>query len=365
MRRAEPGGGHDASGPAYMRDLEEYLWLAVFEQTSAARSGAAVLLVRGALACGDRARAARLAQATQALADGGDGMAGNPDLATAAVHARGLVDGDTAALERAAEGYSAPLARAAATEDAALAAAANGDRAAAVARLRRAYELYEQHGRPADMARVRARLRATGVRLHHWRRADRPAFGWDSLTDTEYRIARLVAQGLSNREVAGQIYLSAHTVAFHLRHIFWKLDVSSRVQLARLVAERGQGQGALRGGRAFGWSSAENSRPPIMARFLWNWIRCSLRVASSSSFQYECPAKVVGTSEPARAREARRGATPSASSPPAATCTAAFARTTSSSFSGSGATLRMLASSGPACSTRAPGARRASKPSRT
>jgi DNA-binding CsgD family transcriptional regulator len=246
MRRAEPRGVHDASGPAYMRDLEEYLWLAVFEQTSAARSGAAVLLVRGALACGDRARAARLAQATQALADGADGTAGNPDLATAAVHARGLVDGDTAALERAADGYSAPLARAAATEDAALAAAANGDRAAAVARLRGAYELYEQHGRPADMARVRARLRATGVRLHHWRRADRPAFGWESLTDTEYRIARLVAQGLSNREVAGQIYLSAHTVAFHLRHIFWKLDVSSRVQLARLVAERGQGQGALR-----------------------------------------------------------------------------------------------------------------------
>jgi DNA-binding CsgD family transcriptional regulator len=246
MRRAEPGAGHDASDPAYIRDLEEHLWLTVFEQTSAARSGAAVLLVRGALACGDRAKAARLAQATQALADAGDGAAGNSNLATAAVHARGLVDGDTAALERAADRYSAPLARAAATEDAALAAAANGDRAAAVARLRGAYEIYEQHGRPADMARVRARLRETGVRLHHWRHADRPAFGWDSLTDTEYRIARLVAQGLSNREVAGQIYLSAHTVAFHLRHIFWKLDVSSRVQLARLVAEQGQGQGALR-----------------------------------------------------------------------------------------------------------------------
>ena len=90
------------------------------------------------------------------------------------------------------------------------------------------------------MARVRAGLRNSGVRLHHWRRGDRPAFGWDSLTDTERRIADLVAQGLSNREVAAEVFLSAHTVAFHLRHIFWKLDVSSRVQLARLAARHDQ-----------------------------------------------------------------------------------------------------------------------------
>jgi DNA-binding CsgD family transcriptional regulator len=48
-----------------------------------------------------------------------------------------------------------------------------------------------------------------------------------------------VAQGLSNREVAGQVYLSVHTVAFHLRHIFWKLEVTSRVDIARLAAEQG------------------------------------------------------------------------------------------------------------------------------
>ena len=48
----------------------------------------------------------------------------------------------------------------------------------------------------------------------------------------------LVAQGLSNRQVAGRMFLSSHTVAFHLRHVFWKLDVTSRVQLARLAAEQ-------------------------------------------------------------------------------------------------------------------------------
>jgi DNA-binding CsgD family transcriptional regulator len=67
---------------------------------------------------------------------------------------------------------------------------------------------------------------------------NRPDHGWDSLTDTERLIAGLVAQGCSNREVAAQVYLSVHTVAFHLRHIFWKLDVTSRVDIARLVAEQ-------------------------------------------------------------------------------------------------------------------------------
>ena len=45
-----------------------------------------------------------------------------------------------------------------------------------------------------------------------------------------------MAEGLSNRQVADQMFLSTHTVAFHLRHIFWKLDVSSRVQVARAAA---------------------------------------------------------------------------------------------------------------------------------
>jgi DNA-binding NarL/FixJ family response regulator len=47
-----------------------------------------------------------------------------------------------------------------------------------------------------------------------------------------------VAQGLSNRQVASRVFLSTHTVAFHLRHVFWKLAVTSRVQLARTAAEQ-------------------------------------------------------------------------------------------------------------------------------
>ena len=81
------------------------------------------------------------------------------------------------------------------------------------------------------MARVRSCLRAAGTRIRHWRQADRPVSGWGSLTYTEERIADLVARGLSNRDVADELFLSAHTIAFHLRHIFGKLGVTSRVQL--------------------------------------------------------------------------------------------------------------------------------------
>jgi DNA-binding CsgD family transcriptional regulator len=219
---------------AYVRDLEEHLRLAVFGEVRPPDPHAAVLLVRCALAGHDHRRATELALATQALAM--DTRA-DRDMDAAAAHVRGLVERDAVLLERAASAYSAPLARAEATEDAGQAYAARGDDDYAEAVLRQAHEQYDRLGCPEGTARVRSLLRAAGVRLHHWRRADRPAFGWASLTETELRIAELVAQGFSNREVAGRVYLSTHTVAFHLRHIFWKLGVGSRVQLARLVAE--------------------------------------------------------------------------------------------------------------------------------
>src|SRR5260370_25078174 len=223
---------------AYIHELEEHLRRLVFEGNSAACSQAAVLLVRSAMRCGDLGKATELAGATAGLAEAAPD---DRDLVAAAAHVRGLLDRDMAMLDSAACASSAPLARALATADAAHASSARGDHREAVMRLRLAYKQYEQQGYDEGMARVRFRLREAGVRVRHWRRADRPAFGWASLTDTERRIADLVAEGLSNREVAGQLFLSAHTVAFHLRHIFWKLDINSRVQLARMVAERASG----------------------------------------------------------------------------------------------------------------------------
>ncbi|MFZ2045528.1 MAG: helix-turn-helix transcriptional regulator, partial [Trebonia sp.] len=142
-------------------------------------------------------------------------------------------------LQRAAGHYAAALTRAGALEDAGNAWAGRGDPGRATPLLSQAYALYEELGDADDLARVRSSLRAAGTRLRHWAHADRPAFGWDSLTDTERRVTDLVAQGLSNRQVANRVFLSTHTVAFHLRHIFWKLGITSRVQLARIVAEQG------------------------------------------------------------------------------------------------------------------------------
>ena len=54
------------------------------------------------------------------------------------------------------------------------------------------------------------------------------------LTPTEMHIAQLVSQGLTNKEVAAQCWVSPRTVAFHLRNVFTKTGVTSRGELAHL-----------------------------------------------------------------------------------------------------------------------------------
>lgn len=61
--------------------------------------------------------------------------------------------------------------------------------------------------------------------------------GWWSLTDSERAVAELVAEGLTNREAGRRVYLSRHTVDSHLRQIFRKLNITSRVELARIAGE--------------------------------------------------------------------------------------------------------------------------------
>jgi transcriptional regulator of acetoin/glycerol metabolism/DNA-binding CsgD family transcriptional regulator len=65
--------------------------------------------------------------------------------------------------------------------------------------------------------------------------APRPKLGLSSLTDTERAIAELVSEGLTNRQVAEHVFVSRHTVDFHLRSIFRKLGVASRIDLARQI----------------------------------------------------------------------------------------------------------------------------------
>jgi DNA-binding CsgD family transcriptional regulator len=78
---------------------------------------------------------------------------------------------------------------------------------------------------------------ATSGSGHPVSRDRHPTFGWESLTGTERSVIELVAQGLTNREAGERLFLSHHTVGFHLRSIFSKLGVSSRVELTRLAIE--------------------------------------------------------------------------------------------------------------------------------
>jgi DNA-binding CsgD family transcriptional regulator len=64
-------------------------------------------------------------------------------------------------------------------------------------------------------------------------------FGWESLSETELEVAQLAAEGQTNREIAARLLVSPHTVDSHIRHIYCKLGISSRVQLTRLVLVKG------------------------------------------------------------------------------------------------------------------------------
>ena len=61
--------------------------------------------------------------------------------------------------------------------------------------------------------------------------------GWSELTDSERTVAELVGQGLSNRQVGRRLFLSRHTVDYHLRRVYRKLGIKSRVELARVLGE--------------------------------------------------------------------------------------------------------------------------------
>jgi DNA-binding CsgD family transcriptional regulator len=64
----------------------------------------------------------------------------------------------------------------------------------------------------------------------------RPSSGWESLTPAERDVVKLVAEGLTNKEVAAQLFISPRTVQSHLAHVFAKLGVSTRTQLAQTAA---------------------------------------------------------------------------------------------------------------------------------
>ena len=98
--------------------------------------------------------------------------------------------------------------------------------------LRTAHELFRDFGVEAFAERAGRELEATGERARR-----RTVDTVDQLTAQESQIARLAAEGHTNREIAARLFISASTVEYHLRKVFRKLDVKSRNQLnARLTS---------------------------------------------------------------------------------------------------------------------------------
>lgn len=200
--------------------------------------GLAADLVHMLLAAGERARAERIAALAGRVAQLNPAVTA---LRASALHCRGLATGDGGLLHRAAvEFATTPFApaRAAACEDAGVAAARDGARPEAVALLEQARSLQAALGADLDLDRIDATLRTLGVRRRRTTARVPASSGWASLTAAEARIAGLVAEGLSNPKIAARLFVSRHTVESHLKHIYAKLRIDSRVQLATLASDR-------------------------------------------------------------------------------------------------------------------------------
>jgi DNA-binding CsgD family transcriptional regulator len=194
-------------------------------------------IVRMALAVGDRELAESAVADANRRADVSPGV---PSLAAIAAHASGLLHGDVDKLSAAVrlfERSPQSLARAAAWEDLGLAHRRQRTPESGIDALTQALVLFARAGATQDAARLRSRLRELGIR-RRVATEEKPATGWAAMTKSELAVAQLVAGGLTNREVAERLYISPHTVNTHLRQVFAKLGVKSRVDLTRLATER-------------------------------------------------------------------------------------------------------------------------------
>ncbi len=194
-----------------------------------ARSGAALALLR----LGQRQLASQLADAE--LAD--VRVFGAPRSLGIALRAAGLASGGNEGLAllresvAALDGSPALLERARSLAEFGAALRRDGQRAAARDPLGRALDLAVRCGARPLADRAREELRAAGARPRRpWRT------GVDALTPSELRVARLAAEGRSNREIAYELYVTLKAVEGHLGRVYAKLGIDGRGQLARALA---------------------------------------------------------------------------------------------------------------------------------
>jgi DNA-binding NarL/FixJ family response regulator len=194
------------------------------------------LLVGAACSAHHRGETDTVRAAAELLAE----LAGrNPDVASVA-GAKLLVDalstGDFAPALSALGASPRMLLRIRADEEHGRSVVDTDDRKIGLDALDAAHDRYVELGAVAAARRVRRVLQAAGARRRRWAPVpQRPEHGWEALTEMERRVALLIAQGHTNRSAAEELVLSPSTISTHLRAVFSKLDVHSRVQLANLA----------------------------------------------------------------------------------------------------------------------------------
>ncbi len=150
----------------------------------------------------------------------------------------GMLDADPDAIEEAATelaGAGRLGAEVFAREELACAAAAAGDRDRAALALDAAVTGYQRMGAVPDRDRALARTRALGIRRSSREPHRETDYGWAALTATETRVAGLVREGLTNREIGTRLFVSPRTVQTHVSHILQKTGLRSRVEIARFA----------------------------------------------------------------------------------------------------------------------------------
>jgi DNA-binding CsgD family transcriptional regulator len=188
-------------------------------------------LARLALAAGDTGRARDVAAAVTGVASRNQ----VPWITGAALRCQGLIEDDVGILQAAVNAYasaSRPLELALACEDAGAAVARRGSVDRAGQLLDQAITIYERLDAARDLVRAEAALRQMGVRRGRHVTHSRAQSGWPSLTPSERAVVDLVAEGLSNPQIGQRLYVSRRTVQTHLAHVFAKLHITSRAQLA-------------------------------------------------------------------------------------------------------------------------------------
>ena len=232
--------GHDRPGWAELAVLEaegaiseagtlaRTMWSAARDHPGPGTADLALDITRVALAGMDRRLAGQLGEEVPVLC---------PPATVRLV--QGILGADPDGIEEAAAQFAGAgrlTAEAFAREELACAAAAAGDRDRAAVALDAALAGYQRLGAVPDRDRALGRVRALGIRRGSREARRDVSSGWASLTSTETRIAALVRDGLTNREIGTRLYVSPRTVQTHVSHILQKTGLRSRVEIARFAA---------------------------------------------------------------------------------------------------------------------------------